>query len=99
MSQSMMSVRCSACASATARLLDTSVFPSPGAVLVTTMDRAPSSADENTTAVRMARIASAKCGGAVGEDTSTGSPSLDSHRRHQAEERQAEVGLDLVRRS
>ena len=41
----------------------TSVLPSPGPVLVTTIDRPPSSADENSTLVRIARNASAKFAG------------------------------------
>ncbi len=62
-SPSITSVRWSACASATPRFVEMSVLPSPGAVLVTTTVRAPSSADEKITAVRTARIASPKPGG------------------------------------
>ncbi len=63
MSASISSTRCPACARLMARLVATSVLPSPGPVLVTTRLREPSSVDENRTLVRMARIASAKFGG------------------------------------
>ena len=63
MSASISSTRCPACASDTARLLDTTLLPSPGPALVTTMMCAPSSADEKSTFVRIERIDSAKFAG------------------------------------
>jgi hypothetical protein len=63
MSASISNTRCPACAKLIARLVATSVLPSPGPVLVTTRLREPSSADENSTLVRTARTASAKFGG------------------------------------
>src|SRR5262245_19586753 len=63
MSASMRSTRWPACASPMARLAAINVLPSPGAVLVISSVRAPSAADENSTFVRIARIASANPGG------------------------------------
>src|SRR6059036_464512 len=63
MSASTSNTRWLACAKASARLLDTTVLPSPGPVLVTTIVRLPSSTDENSTFVRMVRKASPEDGG------------------------------------
>ena len=76
----------------------TSVLPSPGPVLVTTSDRAPSSADENSTLVRMARNASAKFAGTPSLISGSCQSMSSNERRHHAEERQPEVRLDLVGR-
>src|SRR5882762_8992511 len=89
MSASMSSTRWVAWASATARLLATSVLPSPGPALVTTSTFAPSAADEKSTLVRIARNASAD--ERIVEI-------LPEQRRHEAEERQPEMRLDLVGR-
>src|SRR5207247_8786925 len=62
-------------ASASARLLDTTVLPSPGPLLVTTSDWPPSAVDENSTLVRTVRIASAKFGVAPLSSSGVDSPS------------------------
>ena len=96
MSASITSVRCPACASATARLLATSVFPSCGDVLVTSTERDFSSGDEKITAVRIARIASENPGGVPALSSCDADLSLIDG--HQTEERHLQVCLDLVRR-
>ena len=58
------------------------VLPSPGPVLVTTIDRGPSSADENSTFVRIARNASAKFAGTPLLISGCPPASLAVERRH-----------------
>ena len=72
------------------------VLPSCGAVLVTTIDRLPSSAEENTTPVRIALIDSRECRRHLGRAEQHLLAILQRDRRHEAEERQLQVRLDFI---
>ena len=83
-----------ASASDIARLAETTLLPSPGPVLVTTIDFAPASVDEKSTLVRMPRKASENSWGMP--DPISGGPAPCVEHRNHSKERQTELGLELV---